>query len=98
MWPTRHKTKSEVVITYVITEGQRSFIRSVAVTGNPNFPAEALRKKLFARRCRPINPGFMSADTARNSLRYHDRGVKPNGLPDVVRDSLDPLDAHVAYH
>jgi outer membrane protein insertion porin family len=96
--PARHKTKSEVVITYVITEGRRSFIRSVAVTGNPNFPAEALRKKLFARRGRPFNPGFMSADTARISLAYQDRGYKPTVLPEAFRDSLDPLVVRVAYH
>ena len=96
--PVRHPVKSEVAITFVISEGARSFIRSVAVTGNTHVEADVLRKKLFARPGRPFNPGFMSADTARISQVYQDRGYKPTVIPEATRDALEPLVVHVAYH
>jgi outer membrane protein insertion porin family len=96
--PAHAGERAGIVITFAVTEGERSIIRSVDMTGNPNYPLEQLRKKLFARPGRPFNPGFMSADTARISLAYQDRGYKPIVEPEVHRDSLDPLAVHVAYH
>jgi len=95
--PPRPHANAGVEITFVVSEGERSFIRSVDVTGNPHYPAEQLRKKLFARPGRPFNPGYMSADTARISLAYQDRGYKPTVFPEARRDSLDPLLVRVIY-
>jgi outer membrane protein insertion porin family len=96
--PVSHEQNSQVAITYVITEGERSIVHSVEITGNPHFEASALRKKLFARPGRPFNPGFMSADTARISQAYQDRGYKPTVIPEATRDPGDPLIVRVAYH
>jgi outer membrane protein insertion porin family len=96
--PARHQVKSQVVITYFVTEGERSVIRSIEITGNPHLEASSVRKKLFARPGRPFNPGFMSADTARISQAYQDRGYKPTVIPEAIRDANDPLIVRVAYH
>ncbi len=96
--PFHHGEKSQVLITYIITEGRRSFIRSIGFTGNANVEAQTLRKKLFARPGRPFNPGFTSADTARISLVYQDRGYKPTVTAEALREAADPLVVRVIYH
>ena len=96
--PTRDRARASVIVTYVIEEGQRSFIRGVGFTGNDHYPAEALRKKLLARPGRPFNPGFLTADTARISLAYQDRGYKPEVVGEYQRDPHDPLRVRVVYH
>ena len=96
--PVRNAQKPQVVITYVLHEGERSIIRGVEVTGNEHIPADALRKRLFARPGRPFNPGFMTADTARISQAYQDRGYKPTVEGEAWRDPHHPLDVRVVYH
>ena len=96
--PARNKLKPQVVITYFLSEGRRSVIHSVDLTGNPHYAAEPLLKKLFARPGRPFNPGYMTADTARISQLYQDRGYKPTVIPEARRDSLDPLVVRITHH
>ena len=96
--PAPNRQRPQVIVTYFLTEGRRSFVRAVHVTGNEHYPAEALRKKLFARPGRPFNPGYLGADTARISQAYQDRGYRPTVAAEAVRDSADPLNVRVTYH
>jgi len=95
--PAPNKARPQVIVTYYIYEGERSTIRSVEISGNPNYPSEQLRKKLFARPGRPFNPGFMTTDTARISQAYQDRGYKPTVEAAAWRDSIDRHQVRVAY-
>jgi len=95
--PARNRAKPQVIVTYYLTEGRRSYIRSVDFSSNDHYPTDALRKKLLGRPGRPFNPGYLSADTARISAAYQDRGYKPAVSGEAVRDARDPLQIHVHY-
>jgi outer membrane protein insertion porin family len=84
------KKTNEVAVTFVVREGQQYRIRDVELDGLSSYPADQLRRKLWARTGRPFDPSYLQLDTLRISQLYQDRGYRPH-VRSSYHTSLDSV-------
>lgn len=86
-----------VDVEFLVREGARSHIASVAFEGLQVVRENDVRRPLFARAGRPFDPAYLIADTTIISRAYQERGYLPHVVGGAARDSLNPLRIHVVY-
>ena len=90
----------KVDITFDITEGPRTIVENVAVTGNEHVPLEQLTGKdgLRLRSGSPFSPGNMVSDRSQISAAYLDRGyLNSEVIAGVTRVPGNPHRVNVSY-
>lgn len=86
-----------VRVVFVIDEGPRTRIGSVALEGVSEFHDRELRRALLARVGEPFDPAFLPLDTLRLSAMYQERGRRPHTAASAARRDSDSTDVAVRY-
>ena len=84
-------------VVFMISEGQRSRVRTVALSGVYAFPDREIRGALLARFGEPFDPAFLQLDTLKLRSLYQERGHLAWVHASAHRDSLQPLAVDVRY-
>ena len=85
---TSTREPGEVVVTFVIYEGERSRVTTVDLIGVQAVPEDQVRRKLHARPERPFSPAFLVIDTTVISDVYKEHGYLPHVVGTATRESL----------
>jgi len=87
----------KVAVTFRIVEGHQTHIRAVHLPGVHVFTEKELLRKLWAKKDKPFDPGYLQLDTLRLSDLYAEKGYLPHVLAEAWRDSIDSLRVSVRY-
>jgi outer membrane protein insertion porin family len=94
--PSRDST--QVAVTFVIREGERSRVASVEFTGVVSHSEDQLRRKLLARPGQPFDPFVLQLDTLKISELYQERGYRPHVVATAYRgEGIDSLRVRVGF-
>ena len=92
---TNDPTAARVV--FVIDEGRRSRISTIALEGVTAFPERDLRRALLAQPGRPFDPAFLPLDTLHLSALYQERGYRPHTAASATRGEPESISVDVRY-
>lgn len=92
---TRDPSAARVV--FMITEGPRSKVADVALSGVTAFHEREVRRVILAKPGRAYDPAFLGIDTLQIARLYQERGYRPHTLAGAERGDPDPTAIHVRY-
>ncbi|MEQ1834122.1 MAG: BamA/TamA family outer membrane protein, partial [Candidatus Eisenbacteria bacterium] len=84
-------------VVFVIDEGRRSRISTIALDGVSAFPERELRRALLAQPGRPFDPAFLPLDTLHLSALYQERGYRPHTAASATRGEPESISVAVRY-
>lgn len=94
--PTRDSTQA--VATFVIREGERSRVATVAFSGVHSHSERELSRKLLVQPGQPFDPWFLQLDTLKISELYQERGYRPHVVASARRhEGADSLRVEVLF-
>lgn len=89
---------TQVVVTFVIREGERSRVGVVEFSGVHSYPQEELGRKLLMRPGQTFDPYALQLDTLKISELYQERGFRPQVAASAWRgEGRDSLWWRVLY-
>ena len=89
---------TQVRVTFVIREGERSRVSTVEFSGTHSYPAEELGRKLLMRPGQTFDPYALQLDTLKISELYQERGFRPHVAAGAWRgEGADSLRWRVQY-
>lgn len=94
---TPQRDSSQVVVTFLIDEGQRSRVDSVAIVGALVLKEDELRRKLRTRSGQRFDPSELQLDTLKISELYQERGFRPHVVASARRGEDDSLRVRVWF-
>ena len=94
---TPHKDSSQVSVTFLIEEGERSRVHSVSFSGGLVLKEDDMRRKLRTRVGEAFDPSELQLDTLKISELYQERGFRPHVVASARRDSTDSLRVTVQF-
>lgn len=92
---TRDPSAARVV--FVVHEGARSRVSTVALVGVQVFHERELSRALLAQPGRPFDPAFLPLDTLHLSALYQERGYRPHTVASAERGEPETLSVAVRY-
>ena len=92
------RDSSQAVVTFVIHEGPRSRVASVAFSGVQSHSEHELRRKLLVQTGQPFDPWFLQLDTLKISELYQERGFRPHVVASARRgEGAESLKVQVRF-
>jgi len=89
---------TQVRVTFVIREGERSRVSTVEFSGTYSYPAEEVGRKLLMRPGQTFDPYALQLDTLKISELYQERGFRPHVAAGAWRgEGADSLRWRVQY-
>ncbi len=94
--PTRDST--QVTVTFIIREGERSQVGALEFTGVQSYPEDDLRRRLLLKPGHTFDPYALQLDTLKISELYQEHGFRPHVAAGALRgEGPDSLRWRVRY-